>query len=64
MFFGGALQALAAFACWSGDLGARYGGWYGAPAWSLPAPWSHAWLLSYGLFPFFIFGFLLTAVPN
>jgi len=64
MFFGGALQALAAFAWWLVDVASRYGGWYAAPAWSLPAPWSHGWLLVYGLFPFFIFGFLLTAVPN
>jgi uncharacterized protein involved in response to NO len=64
LFLGGALQALAAFAWWVVDLADRYGGWLDAPAWSLPGPWSHAWLLIYGLFPFFIFGFLLTAVPN
>ena len=31
---------------------------------SLPSAAMHGWLVLYGLFPFFIFGFLLTAVPN
>jgi uncharacterized protein involved in response to NO len=26
--------------------------------------WAHAWLLLYGLFPFFMFGFLMTAGPS
>lgn len=64
MFLGGAVQALAALVWWFVDLGARYGGWFPGLQWSVPAPWAHAWLLVFGLFPFFIFGFLLTAVPN
>lgn len=64
LFLGGAIQAIAALAWWIVDIGARYGGWFPALQWSLPAPWAHAWLLAFGLFPFFIFGFLLTAVPN
>ena len=64
MFFFGALQAVAAMAWWSADLGARYMGWYPAHAWTVPPMWAHAWLLLYGLFPFFMFGFLMTAGPN
>jgi uncharacterized protein involved in response to NO len=64
MFFFGALQAVAAVAWWSVDLGARYLGWYPAIAWTVPPMWAHAWLLLYGLFPFFMFGFLMTAGPN
>ena len=64
LFFFGALQALAAVAWWLADLLGRYGNWYAPLSWSLPAPFAHAYLLGYGLFPFFIFGFLLTAVPS
>jgi len=64
MFFCGALQAVAAVAWWSIDLGGRHLGWYAPPAWSVPPMWAHAWLQLYGLFPFFMFGFLMTAGPN
>jgi uncharacterized protein involved in response to NO len=64
MFFFGALQAVFAVAWWSIDLGARYFGVYHAPTWTVPPMWAHAWLLLYGLFPFFMFGFLMTAGPN
>lgn len=30
----------------------------------LPPGAAHAWLMLYGLFPFFVFGFLFTALPN
>jgi uncharacterized protein involved in response to NO len=64
MFFCGALQAVVAMSWWMFDLGARYAGWYAAPTWTVPPMWAHAWLIAYGLFPFFIFGFLMTAGPN
>ena len=63
-FFVGATQGVAAIAWWLADLAGRYGGWYASPAWTVPAPWAHAYLFLYGLFPSFIFGFLLTAMPN
>jgi uncharacterized protein involved in response to NO len=47
-----------------GELGARYGGWFSPPAWTMPPGWLHAYVMLYGVFPFFIFGFLMTAVPN
>ncbi|MBW7902446.1 MAG: NnrS family protein [Rhodocyclaceae bacterium] len=64
MFFAGALQALCAMLLWAGDLGARYAGLYAAPSWPAPAVWLHAALMVYGLFSFFIFGFLMTALPK
>jgi uncharacterized protein involved in response to NO len=64
MFFFGALQALAAMAWWLCDLTGRYAGWHAPLAWSVPPMWAHAWLLLYGLFPFFMFGFLMTAGPS
>lgn len=64
MFFGGAMQALLAMLWWAFDLGGRHAGLYAAPSWPLPAPWLHAALMSCGVFPFFIFGFVMTAGPR
>ena len=64
LFLGGALQALASIGWWLADLLGRYANWYEPLHWSLPPSWMHPYLLAYGLFPFFMFGFLLTAVPN
>lgn len=64
MFLAGATQALLAMLWWAYDLGGRHAGLYAAPSWPLPAPWLHAVLMSYGLFTFFIFGFVMTAGPR
>jgi uncharacterized protein involved in response to NO len=64
MFFAGALQTLLAMAFWAFDLGARYAGLYPPAAWPVPAMWLHAALMIYGVFSFFIFGFLMTALPK
>ncbi|PZP64668.1 MAG: NnrS family protein [Azospira oryzae] len=63
-FFAGVIQLLAATVWWMLDLGGRYGGWFPPLSWSAPPGWLHAYLMLYGVFPFFIFGFLMTAVPN
>lgn len=63
-FLPGALMAVLSLLWWMLDLeGRRAGGPGLAPA-DLPGPVLHAWLMLYGLFPFFIFGFLFTAMPN
>ncbi len=64
MFFAGALQSLLTMTVWALDLGARYAGLYAGPSWPVPAAWVHATLMIYGLFSFFIFGFLMTALPK
>jgi len=68
MFLSGTVQALAAMAFWSLDVGAHYAGLWPAPAWPLltlfPAYLLHAMLISCGVFPLFIFGFILTAGPR
>lgn len=64
MFFCGALQAVVAMLWWTFDLVGRYTGAYAPISWSVPPMWAHAWLLLYGLFPFFMFGFLMTAGPS
>jgi uncharacterized protein involved in response to NO len=60
----GAVQAVAAMLWWLVDLGARYAGLYAPIPWTVPPPWGHAFLMTYTVFPFFIFGFLMTAMPN
>ena len=63
-FFVGAVQAIFALAWWTLEVAGRYAHLYAPYAWTFPSMWAHAWLLLYGLFPFFMFGFLMTAGPN
>lgn len=62
LFFFGACQALLTMIWWLVDLGLRAHGL--EPVWPLPAAWIHGLLMIYGFFPFFIFGFALTAGPR
>jgi len=64
MFMAGALQSLLTVAFWAVDLGARQAGLYAPLALAFPAVWLHALLMIYGLFSFFVFGFLMTALPR
>jgi len=63
LFFGGVLQTVLAMGLWLIALGSRASGALDMP-WTLPATWVHAFLMVYGVFPFFIFGFLLTVYPR
>jgi uncharacterized protein involved in response to NO len=64
MFFAGMTQGMIAVVWWLVDLLGRYAGWYAPIPWTVPAPWVHAFLMIYGFLPYFMFGFLMTAVPN
>ena len=64
MFFGGALNVVAAMLWWLIDLSTRYGMVGHAIGWPVAPNAVHAYLLVYGLFPFFMFGFLLTTFPR
>lgn len=64
MFLGGTVQAIAAMLVWALELTARVSGAGIAPAWPLPPSWWHGLLMIYGVFPFFVFGFILTAGPR
>lgn len=63
-FFAGAIQGVVALAWWLFDLTTRYTGLFAPVTWAIPSMWAHAFLMIYGFFPFFIFGFLMTAAPN
>lgn len=64
MFFGGAVQTIAVMLWWIAELLTRYGT-IGTPmAWPVAPSFAHAYLMIYGLFPFFIFGFLMTVFPR
>jgi len=63
MFFPGAVQALLIMLLWFAELAGRAGWWPLLPT-LIPSTWAHAFLMLYGLFPFFIFGFLLTVYPR
>jgi uncharacterized protein involved in response to NO len=64
MFLTGAVQALVGVAWWAFDLAGRFGLLYAPFIWPLPSGWIHGALMIYGVFPFFIFGFLMTAGPR
>ncbi|GAB6042356.1 NnrS family protein [Endothiovibrio diazotrophicus] len=64
MFLGGTLQFVLALLLWGAELGARHGlPWPPLPLTVAPSV-LHATLMLYGLFPFFIFGFLMTTFPR
>ena len=68
MFLAGTVQALVAMVFWALELGGRYFGLWTVPPWPLltmfPPSVLHALLLSCGMSPFFMFGFILTAGPR
>jgi len=63
LFLPGAVQIVAVLAWWLLELAARAGG-FAPPAPRLPVVWTHSFLMIYGVFPFFIFGFLFTVYPR
>jgi len=63
LFLAGAVQILLTLAWWLIELVTRATGFL-SPTTALPAGWGHAFLMLYGVFPFFIFGFLFTVYPR
>lgn len=64
MFFGGALQAVAVMLWWLAELATRYGVVGEAVDWPLAPVAIHSYLMIFGLFPMFMFGFLMTTFPR
>ena len=64
MFLGGALQSVAVMGWLLLEMATRYG-LIGHPVdWPVAPSAAHGYLMIYGLFPFFIFGFLMTTYPR
>lgn len=64
MFFAGAVQLVLPIIFWSIELMGRY-----TKLWSpldalIPTTWAHGFIMLYGMFIFFIFGFLMTVYPR
>lgn len=64
MFLAGATQGVLTMLWWAFDLAGRHAQLHAVSSWPLPAPWIHAMLMTLGFFPFFIFGFVMTAGPR
>ncbi len=64
MFAAGAVQGTLALTGWFLDLLGDVTGWYATPGLTIPPGWAHGYLMIYGFFPFFMFGFLMTALPS
>jgi len=63
LFLAGATQILLTLVWWLAELATRTTGFM-SPTLGLPAVWGHTFLMVYGVFPFFIFGFLFTVYPR
>lgn len=63
LFLAGATQILLTLAWWLVELATRAAGFLSLTT-ALPATWGHTFLMVYGVFPFFIFGFLFTVYPR
>jgi uncharacterized protein involved in response to NO len=63
-FLTGAAQLVLVMAWWLVDLTGRYAALHAPIAWTASPPDAHAFLMLFGIFPFFMFGFLMTVYPR
>ena len=63
LFLAGGVQFVLTILLWLAELLGR-AGWRPVATLTIPSAWAHGFLMLYGLFPFFIFGFLLTVYPR
>ena len=64
LFLAGVIAVIVAMLWWTLQLASLRFGWAAWPQPSIPSGWAHAVLIQYGLFPPFMFGFLLTTFPR
>ena len=64
LFLAGTVAVLLSMAWWTLELASLRFGWTRWPQPTVPAGWAHAVLIQYGLFPLFMFGFLMTTFPR
>ncbi len=63
-FFSGAIQLILPLLLWSIELIGRYTNIWAPLNTVIPSTWAHGFVMLYGLFIFFIFGFLMTVFPR
>ena len=64
LFLAGTIVVLLNMAWWAVELTSMRFGLTGWPQPTIPAVYGHGMLIQYGLFPLFMFGFLLTTFPR
>lgn len=64
MFFAGTVQLVVALLYWGVELTGRHTALWPPLATTVPITWAHNFLMLYGLYTFFIFGFLMTTFPK
>lgn len=64
MFLSGALQTVAVMLWWLVDMLTRYGVAGHPITWSIMPAAAHIYLMVFGVFPSFIFGFIMTTFPR
>ena len=64
LFLAGAIAVLLSMAWWAVQLTWMRFGLGGWPQPTIPPAYAHGMLIQYGMFPLFIFGFLLTVFPR
>jgi uncharacterized protein involved in response to NO len=64
LFLAGTVAVLLSMLWWTLQLAAMRFGWTRWPQPTIPPGWGHAMLIQYGLFPLFMFGFLMTTFPR
>lgn len=63
-FFSGAVQLILPILLWSIELLGRYTSIWSPLDTQIPTTWAHSFVMIYGVFIFFIFGFLMTVFPR
>ncbi len=63
-FFSGAVQLILPLLLWSIELIGRYTDLWSPTNTIIPSTWAHGFIMIYGLFIFFILGFLMTVFPR
>jgi len=64
LFLAGTVAVLLTMAWWTLELASLRFGWARWPQPTIPPVFGHSMLIQYGLFPLFMFGFLMTTFPR
>lgn len=64
LFLAGVVAVLLTVLWWTLELASLRFGWAAWPQPAIPPGWAHAMAIQYGLFPLFMFGFLMTTFPR